>query len=132
MFCEAVVPNLFIKSAELPNIRSFVTQIAKISMTASIDSHVLTRAPLASGTKDSFVRWLANLNYKRNLTSVFENRYLGTFQISSPKGCSDGDTKTQTTKISTLTLCVRIAFQVDRLGHLQDEFWPEKIVTSRL
>ena len=92
---------------------------------------MLTRAPLASETKDSFGRWLANLNYKRNLTSVFENRYLGTFQISSPNGCSDGDTKTQTTEISTLTLCVRIAFQVDRLGHLQVEFWPEDGLKDR-
>ena len=27
-------------------------------------------------TKGSFVRWLANLNTKRNLTSMFVNKYL--------------------------------------------------------
>ena len=30
---------------------------------------------MVSETKGSFVRWLANLNIKRNLTSMFVNKY---------------------------------------------------------
>ena len=56
---------------------SFVVCIAKISMTSPIN--VPTRALLAGETKGSFVQWLANLNVKRNLTSMFVNKYLPYF-----------------------------------------------------
>ena len=38
--------------------------------------NVPTRALLTDETKGSFVRLLANLNIKRNLTSMFLNKYL--------------------------------------------------------
>ena len=38
--------------------------------------NVPTRALLADETKGSFVRLLANLNIKRNLASMFLNKYL--------------------------------------------------------
>ena len=38
--------------------------------------YVPTRASLVGEIKDYFVRWLANLNIKRNLTSMFVNKYL--------------------------------------------------------
>ena len=38
--------------------------------------NVPTRALLADETKGSFVRLLANLNIKRNLTAMFVNKYL--------------------------------------------------------
>ena len=40
--------------------------IAKITITSPIVIKVPTRALLAGETKGSFVRWLANLNIKRN------------------------------------------------------------------
>ena len=49
--------------------------IAKISITSPIVINVPTRALLAGETKGSFVRLLANLNIKRNLTAVFVNKY---------------------------------------------------------
>ena len=52
------------------------TSIAKISMASPIDINVPSRALLDAETKGSFVRWLANLNIKRNVTSMFINRYL--------------------------------------------------------
>ena len=45
-------------------------------MTSPIVIYVPTRALLVGETKGSFVRWLANLNIKRNLTSMFVNKYL--------------------------------------------------------
>ena len=45
-------------------------------MTSPIDITVPTRALLDAETKGSFVRWLDHLNIKRNLTSMFVNRYL--------------------------------------------------------
>ena len=45
-------------------------------MTSPININVPTRALLDAETKGSFVRWLINLNIKRNLTSMFVNRYL--------------------------------------------------------
>ena len=45
-------------------------------MTSPIDINVPTRTLLDAETKGSFIRWLANLNIKRNLTSMFVNRYL--------------------------------------------------------
>ena len=45
-------------------------------MMSPIVIYVPTRALLVSKTKGSFVRWLANLNIKRNLTSMFVNKYL--------------------------------------------------------
>ena len=45
-------------------------------MTSPIVINVPTRALLAGETKGSFDRWLANLNIKRNLTSMFVNIYL--------------------------------------------------------
>ena len=50
--------------------------IAKISMTSPIVINVPTRVLLAGETKGSLVWWLANLNIKRNLTSMFVNKYL--------------------------------------------------------
>ena len=54
--------------------------------------NVPTRALFADETKGSFVRLLANLNIKRNLTSMFLNKYLpyqagtkvGPDQLGSP------------------------------------------------
>lgn len=76
LFCESVFPNLFIESVELPNIHWFITHIAKISITSPIDVNVPTRALPAGETRASFVRWLAHLNKKRNVTSMFVKRYL--------------------------------------------------------
>ena len=45
-------------------------------MTSPININVPTGALLDAETKGSFVQWLANLNIKRNLTSMFVNRYL--------------------------------------------------------
>ena len=45
-------------------------------MTSPIVINVPTRALLVGETKGSFVRWLANLNIKRNLTAMFVNKYL--------------------------------------------------------
>ena len=45
-------------------------------MTSLLNINVPTGALLDAKTKGSFVRWLANLNIKRNLTSMFVNRYL--------------------------------------------------------
>ena len=45
-------------------------------MTSPININVPTGALLEAETKGSFVPWLANLNIKRNLTSMFVNRYL--------------------------------------------------------
>ena len=56
--------------------RCQLTVIVKMSMTSPIDINVPTRALLDAETKGSFVRWFANLNIKRNLTSMFVNRYL--------------------------------------------------------
>ena len=53
-----------------------VSYIAKISMMSPIVISVPTKTLLVSKTKGSFVRWLANLNIKRNLTSTFVNKYL--------------------------------------------------------
>ena len=50
--------------------------IVKVSVRSLIDIDVPTRALLAGETEGPFVRWLANLNVKRNLTSMFVNRYL--------------------------------------------------------
>ena len=47
-----------------------------MAMTSPIDINVPIRALLDAETKGSFVRWLANLNIERNLTSMFVNRYL--------------------------------------------------------
>ena len=47
-----------------------------MSMTSPIVIDVPTRALLASETKGYFVWWLANLNIKRNLMSMFVNKYL--------------------------------------------------------
>ena len=48
----------------------------QISMTSPIVINVPTRVLLAGETKGSFVRQLANLNIKSNLTSMFVNKYL--------------------------------------------------------
>ena len=53
-----------------------MSSIAKISMTSPIGIYVPTRVLLDAETKNSFEQWLANLNIKRNLTSMFVNRYL--------------------------------------------------------
>ena len=45
-------------------------------MTSPININVPTGALLDAETKASFVWWLANLYIKRNLTSMFVNRYL--------------------------------------------------------
>ena len=45
-------------------------------MTSPININVPTRALLDAEKKGSFVPWLANLNIKRNLKSLFVNRYL--------------------------------------------------------
>ena len=45
-------------------------------MTSPIVINVPTRALLADETKGSFLLWLAKLNIKRNLTSMFVNKYL--------------------------------------------------------
>ena len=45
-------------------------------MMSPIVINVPTRALLVGVTKGSFVRWLANLNIKRNLTSMFVNKYV--------------------------------------------------------
>ena len=45
-------------------------------MASSTVINVPTRALLADETKGYFVRWLTNLNIKRNLTSMFINKYL--------------------------------------------------------
>ena len=50
--------------------------MVRISMTSPININVPTGALLDAETKDSFVRWLAFLNIKRNLMSMFVNRYL--------------------------------------------------------
>ena len=57
-------------------ILNVLMHIAKLSMTPPIVINVPTRALLAGDTKGSFVRWLANLNIKRNLTSMFVKKYL--------------------------------------------------------
>ena len=51
-------------------------------MASPIDTNVPMRALLAGETKGSFARLLANLNVKRNLTSVFANRYLSYFVLN--------------------------------------------------
>jgi len=51
-------------------------------MASPIDTIVPMRALLAGETKGSFARLLANLNIKRNLTSVFANRYLSYFVVN--------------------------------------------------
>ena len=56
--------------------KSLLLPIAKISMMSPIDINVPTRALSDTETKGSFVPWLENLNIKRNLTSMFVNRYL--------------------------------------------------------
>ena len=53
-----------------------ISEIAKISITSPIVVNEPTRALLDGKTKGSFGRWLANLNIKRNLTSMFVNKYL--------------------------------------------------------
>ena len=45
-------------------------------MMSPIVINVPTRAFLVGKRKASFVRWLANLKIKRNLTSMFVNKYL--------------------------------------------------------
>ena len=45
-------------------------------MTSPININVPTGALLDAETKGSFVQWLAFLNIKRNLMSMFVNRYL--------------------------------------------------------
>ena len=45
-------------------------------MTSPININVPTGALLDAETKGSFVWWLAFLNIKRNLMSMFVNRYL--------------------------------------------------------
>ena len=45
-------------------------------MTSPIVINVPTRAFLVGERKGSFVRWLANLKIKINLTSMFVNKYL--------------------------------------------------------
>ena len=54
------------------------TKIVKISMTSPIviNEPIRCRALLGGETNDSFVRWLANLNIKRNLMSMFVSKYL--------------------------------------------------------
>ena len=49
--------------------------IAKI-IDDAIVINVPAKALLADDRKGSLVRWLANLNIKRNLTSVFVNKYI--------------------------------------------------------
>ena len=51
-------------------------------MTSPIVINVPTRALLPGEAKRSFVRWLVNLNIKRNLTSMFVNKYLPYCNVS--------------------------------------------------
>ena len=53
-------------------------------MASPIDTNVPMRALLAGETKGSFARLLANLNIKRNLTSMVVNRYLPHFVLNRP------------------------------------------------
>ena len=45
-------------------------------MTSPVVINKPTRTSMAGETKGSFGRWLANLDIKRNLTSMFVNKYL--------------------------------------------------------
>ena len=65
-------------------------------MTSPIVIIVPTRALMVGETKGSFVHWLANLNIKRNLTSMFfVNKYLPymtlnvAFKLESCTSCVD-------------------------------------------
>ena len=51
-------------------------------MASPVDTNVPTRALLTGETKGSFARLLANLNIKRNLTSMFVNIYLPYFVLN--------------------------------------------------
>ena len=51
-------------------------------MSFPIYNNVPTRALLAGEPKGSFARLLASLNIKRNLTSMFVNRYLPYFALN--------------------------------------------------
>ena len=57
-------------------------RIAMFLVTSPIVINMPTRTQLAVGTMISFVPWLANLNIKRNVTSMFVNkkyRYMRSF-----------------------------------------------------
>ena len=49
-------------------------RIAMFLVTSPIVFNVLTRGLLAVETMHAIVRWLANLNIKRNMTSMFVNK----------------------------------------------------------
>ena len=60
-----------------------VWTIAMFLVTSPIVINVPTRGLLAVETMHAIVQWLANLNIKRNMTSMFENkkyRYTYAFQ----------------------------------------------------
>ena len=59
------------------------TKIAKILISSPIHSNVPTKALLAGETKGYFVWWLANLNLKRNLKSMFASKYLTYVKIKA-------------------------------------------------
>ena len=48
--------------------------IAMILVTSPIVINVLTRGLLAVETMHAIVQWLTNLNIKRNMTPIFENK----------------------------------------------------------
>ena len=58
---------------EMKRLRHF-TGIAMFLVTSPIVINVPTRGLLAAETMHAIVRWLANLNIKRNMTSMFVNK----------------------------------------------------------
>ena len=63
--------------------------IAMLLVTSPIVINVPTRGLLAVETMHAIVEWLANLNIKRNMTSMFVNkkhRYIGNYASNSRTG----------------------------------------------
>ena len=67
-------PPLPASSSPVPRIRTWPINLASIAMflvTSPIVMYVPTRGLLAVETMHAIVQWLANLNIKRNMTSMF-------------------------------------------------------------
>ena len=64
----------FLVNGKRPGCPELFFWIAMFLVTSSIVINMPTRTWLAVETITSFVPWLANLNIKRNVTSMFENK----------------------------------------------------------